>query len=75
MRGLGYTELDYVSAGRSEIDGLLGGAAATAGRGAAAEIIGGFVEGAELGSIGGPLATIGGALVGIGIGAIWYYTE
>ncbi|HHZ21688.1 TPA: hypothetical protein HH295_07125 [Xanthomonas vasicola pv. zeae] len=74
MRELTAVEMIDVSGGFNPVDAAVGAASSALGRSAATAIIGGFLEGLEVGSFGGPLAMIGGAAVGAGIGVMWYYT-
>ncbi|WP_155394192.1 hypothetical protein [Xanthomonas albilineans] len=75
MRELTVAEMMDVSGGFDPVDAAVGAACSALGRSAATSIIGGFLEGLEVGSIGGPIAMIGGAAVGAGIGILWYYTS
>ncbi|WP_152640338.1 hypothetical protein [Xanthomonas sp. MUS 060] len=74
MRELTAVEMMEVSGGFDPVDAAVGAASSSLGRSAATAIIGGFLEGLEVGSVAGPIAMIGGAAVGAGIGVIWYYT-
>ncbi|WAT14125.1 hypothetical protein [Xanthomonas fragariae] len=75
MRELTVVEVMDVGGGFDAVDVAVGAASSALGRSAATTIIGGFFEGLEIGSVGGPLAMIGGAAVGAGIGVMWYYTS
>ncbi|WP_152624897.1 hypothetical protein [Xanthomonas sp. GPE 39] len=74
MRELTAVEMMDVSGGFNPVDAAAGAACSSLGQSAATAIIGGFLEGLEVGSVAGPIAMIGGAAVGAAVGVIWYYT-
>jgi hypothetical protein len=73
MRNLSTSEIGFIAGGSAS--DAVGGVAASEGGAAVAGIATAFLEGAEVGSLAGPVGTVVGAAVAIGIWAVWEYTS